>query len=469
MDHPARPTPDRRPGLLAVVIPLAAPFLLRFAPAHLNSAAALTLGGVALVITGGIAAWAVAPVAGHRRHPFVAAAAFLLATLAALDLLRPLGTTPVPTLRAMGHFLAGACGPLAAAVVLVAAGGLVAGRLASGQALVARLDPLHWLLGAVLAGIVGLPLGTAADMVGHWLAPAAACWLMAAATMFWTLWARAEVVAAVPAALPAHRGRPQGARHRFPRRRRRSHAPLPDPRIWAETVWTVICARPEGRPLPVQIALADARTSLARLLGLYAWTALGAAPLLLLLLLGSRAGWLWIDPSRLPAPWPAIALVLGLLTLALPTALAIRRGFLHPQELLRPLPRALPWLAATAGTLLLTLLGGAHLDRRGVLGALHLAPVANAAVLVALAAVTTAFCQGLLQTRLEDLFPNWISVGVPALVLAISGTALRLPLPAPPMAFVLGIWLGIARRMQGVIATTAALAVAWALTAVLIR
>ncbi len=447
-----RPAPHRRLALLAAAVPLAGPFLLRVLRTDLTRPEGMAVAALALITSGGLAAWAVAPAAG-RRHPFAGSGTFLLAVAGALAVVRPLWSAPVPTLHAMARFLLIALGPLALAVVLVAAGACVAGRLASGTPPLSRPDVLHWLTGAVLAGLVGLPLGTAGGLVGHWTAEATAAWLMAGACAFWTLWARAEPV---PASAP-----PAAARVRLAGQRRRRLRPVHCGRAWLAAAWTAARTCPPGRPLPVSVSLTDARTRMSRLLGLYCWSALGAAPLVLLLLLGSRAGWLWVDPSRLPAPWLAWALALAGSAIAVPTVLALRRGLLHPRELLRPLPRPLPWLAYGAGAALLTRLGSPHLAARGLAAPLHLSPLSLAAVLCLTAVLLTAFLQGLLQTRLQDVFPPWVAVLVPALVLALSGPVMGLPLPPPAWTFLLGIWLGLSRRVQGAAGTAAALAAAW--------
>ncbi len=476
MEHPARKALDRRLALLAAVVPLAGPVFLRLLRINITRPEGMAVGAVVLIACGGLAAWAAAPAVASRRHPFAAAAVFLLAALSAGAVLRPLWSAPVPTLHAMAHFLLAALGPLSLAVVLVAAGGLVAGRLASGHAMLSRPDVLHWLGGAVLAGLVGLPLGTAGGLAGHWVAQSTAAWLMAGACAFWTLWARAEPLpaAAPPVAAPA---RPEGRLPRAIRPSRRGRALSPAAWSAARAVlsgawsairavlsaaWSAARTCPSGRPLPVSVSLADARTRMSRLLGLYCWSAVGAAPLLLLLLLGSRAGWLWLDPARLPARWPALALCLAGLALALPTVLALRRGLLHPREYLWPLPRPLPWLAYSAGAVLLTRLGTAHLGGRGLAAPLHLAPLPLAVALGVMAILLTAFLQGLVQTRLQDVFPPWVAVLAPAVVLALSGPVMGLPLPPPAWTLLLGLWLGLSRRVQGTAGTAAALAAAWA-------
>lgn len=472
---------------LAVLIPLAGPLLLRAVGASTATVPAAAAAAGVLVLVGSAAAWVAAPSpAPAAWRSLAASAAFALAALAALALVRPHWSLPAPNVRDMPAYVLHGLGPLFLAVLLVSLGGYFSGRLSAGRHLVGTVDVVHWSLGAVLVCLAGMPPAIAGALAGHWVARAAAAWIMAGACAFWTRWALAEPgagaeapVAAVqrpPLATPRRdpTTRRPGGRQRMPRprgRRRSAPAepfrrPSPQPvRVLLTGVWNALRIRPQGRPLPVSVSVIDARARTARLLSLWAWSALGTAPLLLLVVLGGRAGWLWVDPGRLPAPWPVLALGTAFLALALPTALALRRRLIHPLELLLPVPRALPWLAFTAGAFVLERLGTATvaLGQSGLAAALHGGPLPVIAAIWFLAAAQGAFCQGLLQTRLEDAFPRWIALLAPAVFLALSGPVTGVPLPPPLWTLLLGIWLGLTRRTQGAAGSAASLAVAGSL------
>ena len=366
-------------------------------------------------------------------------------------------------------------------VLLLAAGGLLFGRLAAGRPLRSAPDPVHWLLGTCLLGLPAVALGVACALAGPWPARAAAALLASAAGAFWPAWAAAEP-AGRPSTRVRYRLRDAGVLPR-PRPRvelggagrvpRRTAEPAGGPpprrgrrqgRRWRwrpQALWAQARRAAHGGALPVTVRVVSARTSAARLLALYAYGGLCSGPALLLLLLGARAAEVWLAPARLgPA---GLGLVLGTdaAVLLACVGLALRSGLVHHLELTLPRPRALPAVLAGLAALLALRFGGPGWGAalgHGVAGALvaaHAWPVLLVFCLV-LPVVQAAFFFGLMQTRLGEVRPAWESAVLPAAALAVSGPLTGVPLPALLPAFLLGLVLAWTRQRAG--AATVALA-----------
>ncbi len=417
----------------------------------------------------------------HGAASLAAGAALVAFTAPALLLGRQQWLSPAPNAHGLLSWTMRGLPSLGAAALLITVAGVLCGRFANARGLRPLPEPAHWLAGTVWVGLAAVLLGTALALAGGWGLYLAPAWIAQGLGLFWTLWAQHEPLPATPPSAAARRPGFQPGHMRAAHRTRVRGGPFV-PRSGLRSMpqsglrsalrsmlryWTVW----EGRPLAVNLTLVSPRTALVRLLGLYAWCAVVGPVIALALVFGPGAGHLWLDPRTLPPTLAKAALVLGALALALPVTLALRTGVLHGQELALPWPRLWPGLGVLAGAGLLGWLGGASAGpgEPGVLAALRCNRFELVTLALVLAVLEAVFYQGLLQTRLAELFPLWVAVAIPAVLLALSGPLAGLPLPPVPVMVLVGLWAGGSRPRVGVIGAASALWVAQALTLLTVR